>query len=256
MAALMIAAVFLVSTRAALGQPGSQATGEPTVENPAYGSQYSGPGGGQERASQGPAAGDPFAPNQAGSAATVVCPGGCHGGFHPFTCRAYAGPGYYGFFRRYYGYPFYGPTYRSGPMNLDRGYGLVNGVVYHAGVSGYGAAPVVMSASTPAAAAAPTANPARPANTAYLQLIVPQNAEVRVEGSATSRKGAVREFISPPLDPDRNFVYTIAVRGTDAGGKPIEEQRSIRVHANDQLRIDFTQPASAQQVSSSAPLGR
>ncbi|MGH7173030.1 MAG: hypothetical protein ACRELG_22330, partial [Gemmataceae bacterium] len=42
----------------------------------------------------------------------VVCPAGCYGGaFHVFGCRAYAGPGYYGFFHRYWGYGTYGPSY-------------------------------------------------------------------------------------------------------------------------------------------------
>lgn len=250
MAALVLA---LNAAQPALGQPGSQATGGPTAENPAGGSQYSGPGGGQERMS--PGAGSQTAGSQYGStdqavgAATVVCPGGCHGGFHPFTCRAYAGAGYYGFFRRYYGYPFYGPSYRSGCMNSDLGYGLANGLVYRSGDYGYAGAAADMNPSLPATDA-PATNPTRSANAAYLQLIVPRNAEVLVDGGKTTQQGSIREFVSPPLDPEKSFTYTIAVHDTDANGKPIEENRSIRVHANDQLRIDFTQPAPAQQLSS------
>jgi uncharacterized protein (TIGR03000 family) len=235
---------------------GQQATGGPTPENPAGGSQYSGPSGGQERQTSGLAVqvgtAQPGIINQAETAATIVCPGGCYGGFHPFTCRAYAGAGYYGFFRRYYGYPFYGPSYRSEPMNSELGYGLVNGLVYRSGSYGYTASPTGMN--TPGSSdAAPATNPTRAANTAYLQLIVPRNAEVLVDGGKTTQTGTLREFVSPPLDPDKSFTYTIAVHGTDSNGKTIEENRSIRVRANDQLRIDFTRPGAAERLSVSRP---
>jgi uncharacterized protein (TIGR03000 family) len=84
-------------------------------------------------------------------------------------------------------------------------------------------------------------------NSARLQLVVPENAEVLVEGSKTATTGTVREFVSPTLTPGKKMLYAITVRYTDADGKAVEETRTVRVHANDQLRIDCTKPASAEQ---------
>lgn len=84
-------------------------------------------------------------------------------------------------------------------------------------------------------------------NSAHLQLVVPENAEVLVEGNKTATTGTIREFVSPPLTPGKNMIYAITVRYTDAGGNAIEESRSLRVHANDQLRIDCTKSAPAEQ---------
>jgi uncharacterized protein (TIGR03000 family) len=103
--------------------------------------------------------------------------------------------------------------------------------------------------------AAPQGPPRRPVeklppptpNSAHLQILVPENAEVLVEGGKTATTGTVREFVSPPLTPGKNMIYAITVRYADAAGKPVEETHSIRVRANDQLRIDCSKPASAEK---------
>ncbi|HZV04007.1 MAG TPA: TIGR03000 domain-containing protein [Gemmataceae bacterium] len=105
-------------------------------------------------------------------------------------------------------------------------------------------------------APSPTTNPAPTPNTARLQLLVPENAEVLVEGNKTAATGTVRHFVSPPLDPGKNMLYAVTVRYKDADGKPIEETHSVRVRANDDLRIDCTpQPAAQARASgvASAP---
>jgi uncharacterized protein (TIGR03000 family) len=212
----------------------------------------------------------------------VVCPGGLYGGyFRPFNCRAYSGAGYYGFFRRYYGYGYYGPNYRTGSGGEN--YGLGEGCLFsprraclgrnHSGVvkSPYyvppgpipfsppcgmnvaahatnpSAGPAAGTAQPPAEKAAPEKLPPPTGNTAQLQLIVPENAEVLVNGGKTRKTGTVREFVSPPLAPGKNLVYTIAVRHTDAGGKITEDTHTVRVQPNARLRIDCTRPATPLQ---------
>lgn len=90
-------------------------------------------------------------------------------------------------------------------------------------------------------------------NSARLQLLVPENAEVLVEGSKTAMTGTIREFVSPPLIPGKNMIYAVTVRYTDAAGKPVEEKHSIRVRANDQFRIDCTHQSSAQAREETQP---
>jgi uncharacterized protein (TIGR03000 family) len=93
---------------------------------------------------------------------------------------------------------------------------------------------------------APEKLPAPTPKSARLQLVVPENAEVLVEGSKTATTGTIREFVSPPLTPGKNMLYDITVRYKDAAGNPIEETRTVRVHADDQLRIDCTAQTTAQ----------
>src|SRR5262249_62150645 len=98
--------------------------------------------------------------------------------------------------------------------------------------------------------APPTKAPPRPDNTAHLELLVPEKAEVLIDDGKTTRTGTVREFVSPPLAPGKNFTYKITIHYTDANGLRIDEEHSIRVHANDRLRMDFTSPRQHQEVAS------
>ncbi len=208
----------------------------------------------------------------------IVCPGGLYGGYlRPFNCRAYSGPGYYGFFRRYYAYGYYGPVYRTGTGGPD--YGLGEGCMFSprraclglshtgavsspyyqppqripfsppcamtvaAGMTNAPAAPTTGAALPPAGKEAPEKLPPPTGKTAHLQLIVPANAEVLVNGGKTAKTGTVRDFVTPPLEAGKNLVYTITVRHTDAGGKTAEDTHTVRVQPNVRLRLDCTQPA-------------
>ncbi len=189
----------------------------------------------------------------------VVCPGGCYGGAHPFGCRGYGGPGYYGFFRRYWSYGFYGPNYLYGPNDgingFEPGYGLVyaippcardaaNSAIPPSAASGSSTSSANTNTpgtatTTPAASRAD--NTPLPENAARVLVIVPENAEVLFNGGKTAQTGTIREFVSPPLAPGKNFTYEMVVRRPDAGGGTMEEKRSLRVRANEQYRIDFTE---------------
>lgn len=204
-------------------------------------------------------------------------PGGGHhgGGYH-----------YGGFYNPHYGHAFYGP-YRHGlyaPYGFYRPYygsglalgglglfGLGMGLGY--GLGGYGGGyglyrpyyggttivnPTTIVMTPPATpplggpggtAAPPVAQtPPPPDNAAHLQLMVPQNAEVLFNGDTTTQMGTVREFVSPPLTPDKSFDYTITVRYIDANGKSNTDRRVIHVRANDWFRVDFTRPAPPEPV--------
>jgi len=247
-------------------------------------------GGGQQRTSTGQRRSNPvLTPGYF----EVVCPAFWYGGaFHVCNIRAFGGPGYYGPFRRYWAYSTYGPNFNIGPDNSLQ-YGLQSGVMYTATRRGKGCykhggdcpcrvcARCVKGGSVAAAYGQigqltflggasqqptenlppPAPNPARqpeklppPApNSARLQLVVPENAEVLVEGHKTTTTGIVREFVTPPLEPGKNMVYSVLVRYTDAGGKVIEETHTVRVRANDQLHLDCTHQITAQARVDSRP---
>ncbi len=196
-----------------------------------------------------------------------------------------------GFYRPYYGYGFYRPYYGYGLGGFGLGYGLGLGLgsglggyglggyglggyglggygLGGYGLGGYGAYVPYYGASVYAAApgGTPPSNlyangtapsPAQqppPDNAAHLQLAVPQNAVVIIDGEKTNQTGSVREFVSPPLDRAGSYNYRISVRYTDANGKPVNDTRTIHVRANDWFRIDFTRPAPPDPLPQPSPL--
>src|SRR5579884_979231 len=195
-------------------------------------------GGGQQRTSTGQSV---IRPVLTPGYFEVVCPALCYGGaFHVCGVRAFGGPGYYGPFRRYWGYSTYGPNFNIGPDNSLQ-FGLQSGVMYVAtrhgkGCYKYGSdcachCALCTKGGSAAAAYGPIAQlgilagtaqqrpeqlPQPTPNSARLRLVVPENAEVLVEGRKTTTTGTVREFVSPPLEPGKNMIYSIVVRYTDA----------------------------------------
>lgn len=191
------------------------------------------------------------------SRARIRCP--CRGG--------YCGPRFHGCLgRRTYGYPYYGPSYPAVAQSFSTGCFPILGVIYHSacGYDGSGSCASASSAPLPNAsnglgspgkpdssgvrAAASTVPPEKerplPNNAARLELLVPEKAEILIDGRKTTQAGAVRQFVSPPLVPGKNFTYKVTVRYRGDNGSTIEHQHTIRVRANDRARMDFTPTAS------------
>src|SRR6185437_10589474 len=183
--------------------------------------------------------------------------GGYYGAYRPYGYGAYRGVGYgYGLYRPYYGYGLGG--YGLGGLGLGGlglggyglgGYGLggyggggYGSYLPYGGGYGYGAGAPSVVVNVPGTSVNPPAGPPAgqtpppPDNAAHLQLIVSENAEVQFDGSKTTQVGPAREFVSPPLNAGQVFTYKITVRGTDPSGRPIDDTRNIRVHANDWVR--------------------
>jgi uncharacterized protein (TIGR03000 family) len=169
------------------------------------------------------------------------------GGYHPGG-GGYYGGGYryggYGYGYRPYGYgigiglyaPYYGYGY---------GYGGYGGYApyYSAYPPVYGGAYLEDGGSALPAVAQPAQERPAPDNMAHLQLTVPANAEVLIDGNATTQTGTTREFITPVLSQGNKYSYRITVRYPDGSGKAVEDTRDIRFQANDWFSIDFTRPA-------------
>lgn len=283
----------LSTARSLYAQPpiptgGAQGYREP---GPIVPEMLAGAGGPQTRTSTGrPTLTPVLTPGYFEVVCPAMCYGGA---FHVCGNRGYGGAGYYGPFRRLWGYGTYGPNFNIGPDNSlqyglvggviyqaqRKGKGLCKhghdcatcrcphgkrggsaAAAYETpgqiGLSG-GASPSgaqQLDGVIPQAPPRPPEKLPQPTpNAAHLQLLVPENAEVLVEGQKTTTTGTVREFDSPPLPPGKNMIYAITVRYPDASGKPIEQTHSIRVRANDQLRIDCTHPSAAQAAGDAQP---
>lgn len=148
-------------------------------------------------------------------------------GYSPW--RSYAGYGW-GYSPSYsYSYPIMGggtnyysaPTYSSPTYS----YSVPSSGYYSSGDSSYSYG--MMSPMSPLP------------NVAFLNVRVPtENAEVWVGGEKTQQEGTWRQYVSPQLNPDKNYTYEVRARWTE-NGKPVEKTREVTVQANGVSTIDF-----------------
>lgn len=143
--------------------------------------------------------------------------------------------GYYG--NRYYGNGFYNNSYYTNGGYYTNGYytpsySSTPTYTYSAPVSGV----VTTSAYTPA----PALSPSR----AYLSIQVPDDdAQVWINGVATTRMGLERTFESPDLEQGPLYSYTVRAKWT-VNGKNMDETRKVSVQPGRQSSVDFRTSAS------------
>jgi uncharacterized protein (TIGR03000 family) len=118
------------------------------------------------------------------------------------------------------------------------------------GAFGGGALPY----SYPNATGGAAGRPAPSDNRARIWLAVPADAQVWFDGEPTKQTGELRQFVSPPLAPGRSYTYAVRVRWTK-DGKPVEEERRIRVQAGASSRLDFTPSAGGNDAGPSQAFG-
>jgi uncharacterized protein (TIGR03000 family) len=173
--------------------------------------------------------------------------GGYGGGYYGGNRGMYGMGGYYG------NYGYSGgmiPTF-SGILPANYGYGALYSAQTLPGwmTSGSGdapprsrptlspAVPVKGSDVTPAAYGGQGA-------IATVEVKLPNaQAEIWFEGVQMKEVGVVREFTSPPLDPNSKYSYEIKIRWPDTSGKLQETFRSISVRAGQRAFVDFTKSA-------------
>ncbi len=79
---------------------------------------------------------------------------------------------------------------------------------------------------------------APPKTCALLDVRVPENAEVWLEGNPTNQTGPRRQYVSPELKPDHPYVYRVKARWK-ADGRDVEETQMLSVKAGDRLQVAF-----------------
>jgi uncharacterized protein (TIGR03000 family) len=126
---------------------------------------------------------------------------------------------------------------------------------------GYGYGSVYASGYTPADTATDFGGgvPSQPSDTpdlnttARLDLRVPADATVWVEGVQMTQTGTLRTMISPSnLEPGKIYHYTVKAQWT-ANGQQVTEQRTINVQPGLASLIDFTKPADPNANTLPAP---
>jgi uncharacterized protein (TIGR03000 family) len=71
-----------------------------------------------------------------------------------------------------------------------------------------------------------------------LNFTVPANAKIWIENSPTGRAGRQRHFVSPPIQPGRDYSYDIQVKWEESG-REVSQKRHITVHAGDVVNLTF-----------------
>jgi uncharacterized protein (TIGR03000 family) len=76
-------------------------------------------------------------------------------------------------------------------------------------------------------------------NAAHLMIQVPDpNAQVWLEGQQMNQQGTTRQFYSPPLEPNRDYSYTVRARWME-NGQPKEQTKEVDVRAGQQASVRF-----------------
>jgi uncharacterized protein (TIGR03000 family) len=153
---------------------------------------------------------------------------GCYGG--GYGC---SGGGY-----RYGGYGYGAMPYAGGYY----GYAPDSGATYYS-YSPYGAP--VYSGGTPAGYGY-----GMPANQGYygseapatIMVRLPADARLTIDGASTSSTQEMRTFISPPLQPGKEYQYTLRAE-VMRDGKKVERTRDVTVRAGQQSEVTIDLPA-------------
>jgi uncharacterized protein (TIGR03000 family) len=138
-------------------------------------------------------------------------------GFYPWF-----GDDYYGYPRRFYDYF---PEYAVGSYAAYRVPGADHQAYYPQGAE----EALAESSFTP--------DP----NAVMIGVRVPPDAEIWVNGDKTQMSGRFREFMSPPLDPNKNYTYDLQAQWTQ-NGQVVSQERKIAVRAGQHVGVDFLAP--------------
>ena len=160
---------------------------------------------------------------------------GYHHGYYNGYHHGYNYPGYY---RPYGSYGYYYPSIVLG-ISAQSFYSNPFGGYYDSPDSLY--SPIPPAGDGPDGSRDPSTplDPNAADNQAHLRLSVPANAMIWFNGARTSQTGTERDFVSPVLTPGKEYTYEVRVRWQE-NGQVKERTRTLNVHANDWLRVDFT----------------
>lgn len=90
-------------------------------------------------------------------------------------------------------------------------------------------------------------------NTVSLMAHLPEDAEIWVEDMQSTQKGMIRNFVSPPLTPGKDYYYTVRVKWLE-DGKWVSQTRAFPVVAGEMQCLDLVpadSPTALEQEKAS-----
>jgi len=185
-----------------------------------------------------------------------------YGGYHSYGYRPF-----YGYHNRpFYGYglgyfPYYGYSYGYDPY-YDQGYwtnpsaGYDSGVVTTDSVPASDPGPAQATATAPVAPAGGTASATgdgqggsvSPSNLfsmntpSHITVRLPADADLWFDGTKMSATGAVREFSTQTLTPNRQYTYKVRARWSE-NGTTTDQTRTVVFTAGNDVEVIFPVPS-------------
>jgi uncharacterized protein (TIGR03000 family) len=78
-------------------------------------------------------------------------------------------------------------------------------------------------------------------NQAMFVVTVPEDARLLADGTVIPGSGRARVFLTPPLDPAREYFYEMVIE-VDRGGKVLRDQQTVKFQAGKTVNVTFTEP--------------
>jgi uncharacterized protein (TIGR03000 family) len=98
---------------------------------------------------------------------------------------------------------------------------------------------------TPTMRATVTPEPAAvPENTARVNVMLPSDADLFIQGVRMTEQGSYREFVSPPLIPGEDYTYDIRARWNE-NGRDVVRSEVVRVRAGQRTDVDLMRAPEA-----------
>ncbi len=110
---------------------------------------------------------------------------------------------------------------------------------------------LVLLVQSPAPLPAQTQTEEKPA---YLNVILPKDAQLLVDGTKTKKTGEERHFVSPPLPLGKPYKYELKATWTE-NGKQVVRERKARVEAGKTTIVDLLEEESKQPDKTSTTTG-
>jgi uncharacterized protein (TIGR03000 family) len=73
---------------------------------------------------------------------------------------------------------------------------------------------------------------------ASIIVTMPADATLTFDGNPTTSRDAVRTFVTPPLQPNRTFSYTLKADGM-RDGQPVSTTQRVEVRAGKETRVNL-----------------
>jgi uncharacterized protein (TIGR03000 family) len=89
-------------------------------------------------------------------------------------------------------------------------------------------------------------------NNVEVSIRVPENADIWFDGLKTRQKGTLRDFASPPLDPDGKYTYEIKARWVE-NGREVTRIRKVDVVAGDRILLNLKKPSVGDTLQERTP---
>jgi uncharacterized protein (TIGR03000 family) len=85
-----------------------------------------------------------------------------------------------------------------------------------------------------------------PSKVAHIRVRVPASAEIWINDQKRTQTGALREFVTPALDPDHIYIYNVKARWTEEGGINVEKTLRVRTISGTRVTVNFVRPPASQ----------